>query len=93
MTWTIGSYLFDTIEAALAEEPRAQATPAGELALVLVTLGIRVAEVAKLAGGSQRVIVSCLPGLQPDEKKAIAAVREAYASARRVKQRKSAGTN
>lgn len=91
MTWTIASYLFDTLDAALRREPRALATPPAETATILITLGIRLAEVSKVPGGALGVIAACLPGLQPDEEAAVAAIREAYAALRRVKQRAQAG--
>ncbi len=87
MTWTITEHLFKAIEKAMKSDPRAGKSSSGEVATILVTLGIRVAETGKVMGGAIRLLASSMPSLQPDEEKAVAEVRQAYASLRRVEAR------
>ena len=93
MTWTITAYLFDTLRKAIANEPRAYSADAREASSALFTIGLQIAEGAKLPWSTAQFIACHLPTFEPDEEQAVAEVRQAYAALRRVKEREAAGVN
>jgi hypothetical protein len=75
--------LYDLISAAPVVENQHGTDPV-EVSMAIAGLACSVATASGIGGGALSVLVTNMPIAEPDEEKAVAAVRAAYASARRV---------